>query len=123
MYILKRNNQLVSKVPFAQREHAIAVRFMANTTLMERGNMKYKITNFDGSITFSSGNNRNVAVLTFDREVDSLLQQFNLPNISQWFVLWRYGVPVDFWFYGNDEPEQELPRWIESAVLEERNDE
>jgi hypothetical protein len=84
--------------------------------------MRYKVSNFDGSITFHEGDDKKAVMSAVDAHfLFYPLMYESVPDAPIWFVLWDYQNPIDRWFYG-DEPEQDTPDDITRKIYKYRDE-
>jgi hypothetical protein len=82
--------------------------------------MRYKVTNFDGSFVFFTGDDLEV--------VESAISKMDFagrvePAIPpQWYILWDNGEPIDKWFYGDIEPEEDVLDDIARKIYKYRDE-
>lgn len=77
---------------------------------------RYKITNFDGSVVFDKSNDLEYLLQAVSIRAFIYPVLYNLDDVPMWFVVWDNGKPIDKFFYGDEEPEQDVTREIDRAI-------
>lgn len=81
----------------------------------------YKITNFNGSIVFEKGNDLEYLLQAVSIRSFIYPALHNLDDVPMWFVVWDNRKPIDKFFYGDEEPEQDVLPEIDRAIVNYRD--
>jgi len=78
--------------------------------------MKYKITDNLGIHVFCESDSKDEALDAVARG-DIALPLFYNKDEPIWFVLWEDEESIDRFFYGDEEPEEKVARYIEAGIF------
>lgn len=84
----------------------------------------YKVTDATGNKIFRIGGDKLLTVNAVAAYYDETRLAFGLPE-NFWCIVWHVvdgeAFPIDMFFLGDDEPDEEIAGWIESDVLTYRD--
>lgn len=79
--------------------------------------MRYSVTNHDASIVFHEGDDLEAVKSAVSAHSLFYPVIFDFPDVPVWYVVWDNGKPVDMFFYGETEPEVEVPTKIQRKIF------